>query len=245
MKLPHSIETKTLGDLKVVQEISSLRNAVYLVSDAGGNMYIHKQYNAEMADPDDLEQELKFYDLGIGIKYRSPQETAKVSKELNVLGVNCPNILEHDANYTIEDYIKGYLVAEIQEPSVFQAVVKEVLSKIYLAHQQYMILGNRWFKRQLVTDDKTVYFMDLDVCYQGENLAELEMAEILNAITINRLFEDVVFVAKTFAELEKVNSYYKIPLIVEILEKHIAYWSDPQNILGSLIEVINQKKNGP
>ena len=224
----------------------STKNETCLTKDQFGREYTYYKYEGNGSNQG-LAKELKFIDLGVKAKIRTPREMVDITKRLKRIGVRCPQIVEYGDNYSIEQFMVGDTINQVR-PQFFEQIAENVLHDVVKAHLNGVIMGNRWWGSQLVNQkNRTVSFIDFNVVYEGKYQNELEIAEILNALTWERGFEEVVFLAERFIGMlttNKVGMYgYNIGLVQSILDKHIRYWSDPQSILGSLIKVLNKTRS--
>ena len=236
-----TLHSKTLGELVITAVMPSIRNIVFTVKDQTGKKYIYKKFGKPVLLQDKLVDELGFLDVGVNVVKRTPKEVQQLRQKIEVAGIYTPKIIEVGDDYTIEEFVEGVQLAQISS-SDFERVSKTTIEQVATLHENGIVLGDRWIESQIYTEAGEVYFIDFDLAYVGEDQESLEMAELINALTFERTFEEIVFVAETFNNVEHTHhDLYDLELIVDVLKKHITYWSDPQNVLGSLIDVLHQK----
>lgn len=237
------VKTKKLGTLTVLEVIPSTVNTVYLLENKEHKRYVYKKYGTNTSSRyGKLAKELKFLNIGVKPKKRTAKEIADIVANVGALGFKVPEIAETGTNYTIEEYIIGTSIGEIKDKNAFMEASFNVLNLVAKLHSKGIVLGDRWIRSQIIDGDNNVYFINFDKTYKGKGLEDLEMTETINALTFDRKFEDVVYVAESFIKIK--NKYYKynVDAIVEILKKHALYWSDQKEIMSSLIKVLSKKK---
>lgn len=236
------LQTDTLGDLIVTAVMPSIRNIVFTVKDQRGKKYVYKQFGKPKFEQDKLAEELAFLGVGIDVVKRTPKDVLELRTKVEAIGVKTPRVVEVGKDYTIEEFIEGVQLMQVTAAD-FEHLAKHTIEQLGLLHRNGVVLGDRWIESQIYTESHEVYFIDFDLAYQGDGQASLEIAELLNALTFERKFEEVVFVAESFNAMARQYNHnlYNLDLVVVVLKKHIAYWSDPQNVLGSLIDVLGKK----
>ena len=225
--------------LRHKKDIGGKLNDNYLIGNKeSGEEYILR---VPKKDPRDVLEEIRKEYEGIGYvtngneyRFRNLGEQVSFINLCKQKNIPVADIVDVDKNYMLSEFVKGIDLPNFLRKqkkrrgymlNINTLVFNTYLSSLVSAHQEGIVLGDRWGPNTIVTPQINIIHIDFDIELTAEDAREFELAQgTYYCLLHSKNKGEVVDKLKDFFKRKEVISLYDRTRVSEFLTGHSQYF---------------------
>lgn len=161
---------------------------------------------------------------GSEYRLRDLEEQASFTETCRKRGIPVPQIIFTNYYAMLREYIEGITLENFLKTNN-STVIQENFLTLARAHAQNIVLGDRWGPNEIVTQDKSIVYIDFDIALKAKDAKEFEITQALYyAFLYAKDKEEASASIRNFIETKTFSSLYNKKRVSEFLEGHMRYF---------------------